>query len=136
MLYSITKYKYDSPAGWRSWGTLPLAGRQVLRVTASHRMGTPPDTCTASRWPRFISSQNLSALELPSENCQASEAPWALRQLGGYTAPGEHGDRGEDKCDTDQSATPAPIVFPKQQGVKAAPSPTPFARTLCSLLRL
>lgn len=91
--YSITKYKYDSLAGRRSPGSA-AAGGGLLRLSwgrgepAGQRPPPDAETPPAAR-PSFTSFQNLSALELPSENCQTSGAPWALRQVGGYAEPTE-----------------------------------------------
>lgn len=92
-MYSITKYKYDSLAGRRSPGSAAFGGG-LLRLSqgCSEPAGQrpPPDAeMLPAAHPSFTSFQNLSALELPSENCQTSGAPWALRQLGGYAEPTE-----------------------------------------------
>lgn len=97
-----------------AWGALPSEGTSRLLQGRGEPAGwrPPPDTTPPpAAGPSFTSSQNLSALELPSENCQASGAPWALRQPGGYVAPREHGDRGEERCDTAQGATSSDIFL-------------------------
>lgn len=74
-------------------GALPSAGDfsgSPGDAASQQDRGPPPDAeMPPAARPSFTSFQNLSALELPSENCQTSGAPWALRQLVGYAEPTE-----------------------------------------------